>query len=357
MKVALVGCGGIANRHAEVLSQLKHTLTVAIDSIEENAEKFKQQYGFQRASTNFEDALAADVDCVHICTPPPLHYSMVKQALNAGKHVLCEKPLCMEAHQAKEIMELALEKKLLAAVDFNVRYHEACQRAHDTVKSADFGRINAIKASYQQEFHFLPNNYMWRYNPEIGGKMRAVSEIGSHLVDLIRYWTGLEIIQVASDFGKFWPKRYLKDGVMYANKVEGSEEIIVDTEDVAVIMVRLSNGAVGSLFLSEISQGHVNCIKLEVDGDNKAVWWCSEEPYKLHTSNQFQGILTKTNAFGGGFPNTLFDLFKNFYDVMEGRISLKDSTYPTLYDGYKNVAVCDAIYKSAINNSIWTEVM
>lgn len=357
MRIAILGCGNIANTHALALTQLGHSITVAVNPTPAKAKEFGSRWHAKRTGTEMTDVLADDVDCVHICTPPALHYEMVKQVLSAGKHVICEKPLCLDAEHAKELMELAKAKGLLAAVNFNVRYHEACKRAKNQIVSGDFGDIRLISGSYKQEFHVLPADYMWRYIPETGGKMRAVTEIGSHWIDLVRFWTGLEISAVSATLGRFNPDRYMKDGMMYPEKTEGATPIRVNSEDAAIITLRFSNGAIGSLLLSEVSHGHSNSITLEVSSGKKSIWWCSEDPYRLNSGEgKFCGVNSSVNAFGGGFPDTFSGFFEQVYSALESGSYKTVPDYPTFYDGYINAAVCEAIYNSSENNSEWTEV-
>lgn len=356
MRVAIVGCGNIANRHALALSQLGFGVSLVVNHTLAKAQAFREQWNAEKASDQFETLLAPEIDCVHVCTPPALHYQMVKQLLEAGKHVVCEKPLCLSAAEARELMDLGAKKHLLTAVNFNVRYHEACQRAKTLISSEEFGAPCLISGSYKQEFHVLPNAYMWRYIPSLGGDMRAVTEIGSHWIDLVRYWTGLEITAVSAAFGKFSPDRFLKDGTMYPTKQEGSEPIRVDSEDAAAVTLRFSNGALGSLLLSEVSHGRNNAVQLEVSSARKSVWWCSEDPYRLYQSAKFAGVQAQTNAFGGGFPDTFTDFFRAVYASLEKGDYLDAPQFPTFYDGYRNAAVCEAIFKSAENNSAWMEV-
>ena len=241
----------------------------------------------------------------------------------------------------------------MAAVNFNVRYHEACQRGRKIVATPGFGAPRLIHGSYLQEFHILPAQYMWRYIPEFGGLMRAVTEIGSHWIDLVRFWTGLEITAVSASFGCFHKDRYKKDGMMFAAPQPGSEHIIVESEDAAVVSLQFSNGAIGSLLLSEVSHGRSNCIKIEISSDENSVWWCSETPYQIYTAQQFKGVTSVTNAFGGGFPDTFSSFFEEVYTSLQIG---KAGNYPSFYDGYQNAAVCEAIYRSAKNHSEWTEV-
>lgn len=356
MRIAVIGSGLIAGIHAQALRELGHIIAAVINVNKKSAEAFARQYKAESFGDDFDIALAADIDCVHICTPPTLHYSFARAALDAGKHVVCEKPMCLEPEEAKELILLAQEKNLIGAVNFNVRFYDACKKAKDLISSPAFGEVCLVHGSYLQEFHALPDAYSWRYKPELAGQMRATTEIGSHWIDLARFWTGLEIAEVSANYGRFTPERYVADGVMYKDEKEGSVKITVDSDDAAVISIRFSNGSIGNLLLSEVSHGRTNRISLEVSSTGQSVWWNSEDPYYLNTSQKFNGINTQLNAFSGGFPNTFKAFFEEVYkDIEEGRPSVKP-LYPTFYDGYVNSAVCAAIYESANNNSAWVKV-
>lgn len=359
MNVAIIGCGGIANVHAQALGQLRQNLVLAIDRDLAKANDFKEKWGAAAASNNWLDTLGPGVDCVHLCTPPALHYEMAKEILAAGKHLVCEKPLTLDAGEAKELFTLAQDNHLLAAVNFNVRFHEACQRARETVAAKDFGPIQLIHGTYFQEFHLLPTEYLWRYLPKLSGKMRAVTEIGSHWIDLARYWTGLEVAAVSATLGKFNPQRVVDGGVMYPHGHTPGEEIVVDTEDAAAVTLRFSNGALGSMLISEVSSGRSNRLALEVSSGGGAVWWNSEDPYRLNQSEgKSSGVKAVVNAFGGGFPNTFSAFFNRVYTAMDsGHFELAEADFPTVYDGYVNSAVCDAIWQSAQNQSAWIDIV
>ncbi|MDL2213969.1 Gfo/Idh/MocA family oxidoreductase [Clostridia bacterium OttesenSCG-928-O13] len=358
MNVAIVGPGGIANTHAAALAQLKQNLVMVVGRDAAKAKAFAETWGAAASSTKLEDALGPGVDVVHLCTPPALHYAMAKDILAAGKHLVCEKPLTLSADEAKELVALAKEKKVLAAVNFNVRFHEACGRAKAAVADKSFGDVQLIHGTYFQEFHLLPADYMWRYIPQLGGKMRAVTEIGSHWIDLARFWTGLEINAVCATLGRFNPKRMLDGGMMYPEGHKGGEEVEVGSEDAAAVTFRFENGALGSMLLSEVSSGRSNYLSMEVSSGNAAVWWNSEDPYRLNeASGKFAGAKTTVNAFGGGFPDTFSAFFGKVYGALKaGQYEMDGADYPTLQDGFVNAAVCDAIWQSAHSKSAWTEV-
>ena len=355
MKIAIIGSGFIAHVHAEMIKALGHELTTIISRKEANAAAFAKKWTIPFYGTSIDLAIEKS-DCIHLCTPPIAHYEQAKAILSAGKHLICEKPLTIDPQKAKALHDLAIEKGVVAAVNFNVRYHEACQRAKTLINQKEFGDIRIIHGSYLQEFHANSDYYSWRYQPTEGGKMRATTEIGSHWIDLVRHWTGLEITAVAANFANFAPHRYLtSDGLMHPEKQANSQLIEVTSEDAAAILLQFSNGAIGNLILSEVSHGKKNELQLEVTGSQQSVWWNNETPYQLFHGEKNKGVQMTTNPFGGGFNETFKELFKAVYQAIE---SPKDNlNFPTFKDGAMNAAVCEAIYTSATNDSKWVAVL
>lgn len=355
MKVALVGTGLIANTHIEALRALGHEVIVAVNRSVERGQAFTQQWNIPRCSTDFSEALADEVEVVHICTPPALHYDMIKAALMAGKHVVCEKPMCIQPERAKELAELTTERGLIGAVVFNVRFHEASQHAKAKLADPAFGPIRLVHGSYLQEFHALPDLYSWRYQPDLAGPMRALTEIGSHWIDLVRFWTDLEIEAVSAQFGAFDPERKLQEGMMHRGG-EG-EPLKVSSEDVATLSLRFSNGAIGNVVLSEVSHGRSNRLELEITGTQQSLWWNNEQPYQLHLGEKFHGFQTLTFPFGDGFGQTFQACFAAIYADIERGETSPHQPYASFEDGYRNAAVCMAAYRSAQEDGKWTIIM
>ena len=159
MKVAIVGCGNIAATHAKALIQQNQEIVLVIGRDQSKAKAFAEIWNIPSHSNQFTDALASSVDCIHICTPPAMHYEMAKAALLAGKHVICEKPLCLNSEQARELYQLAEERGLLAAVNFNVRYHEACQQGRKIVPA------NAQSHDTTSDFFLSTEYFLMVYLP------------------------------------------------------------------------------------------------------------------------------------------------------------------------------------------------
>jgi len=357
MKAGIWGAGFVAHTHAEAIKGENVPIGAVVDVDLLCAKDFADKWGAETYGFDASILLRDDITVVHVCTPPNLHYEMVMQLLEAGKHVLCEKPLCLESDQADELVRYAKEKGLICAVNYNVRFHQACQKAMEIVSSDDFGPVFLIHGSYLQEFHVLPNPHGWRYDPVLAGKMRAVTEIGSHWMDIAQYISGKSLTFVSAVFGNFNPTRTLKDGFMHLPGThQAGDTIDVLSEDAATINIKFSDGAIGTAIFSEISQGRINRLSLEVTGLERNLWWNSEDNNMLYTSRKGEGVNKQVFAFGNGFADTFRSLLGAYYsDVRIGKAPDK-TVYPSFEEGARIVRLCNALHESAIDNAKWVEV-
>lgn len=343
MNVAIIGSGFIAGMHAQALQTLKQNIVLVVDPNETSAKRFADTYGIKTYSTQFNDCLDSTIDVVHICTPPTLHYEMAKAVLENNKHCVCEKPLCLETDKAKDLMERSKRCDKVCAVNFNTRYHDGVLAMKDIVSKDDFGRVLMVHGAYEQAFHLLPQPYSWRYNEKVAGKMRATSEIGSHFVDLSYFVTNKKITEVTSLYGCFYKDRYVKDGMMYEEEIEGSEKIEVLSDDAACISFKMEDGGIGNVFLSEISHGKNNRIDLSINGSKKSTWWNSEELAYVHSSTGNE-IQTNVNGFHKGFVTTMQAFFEDVYKTIETN---EKGNFATFEDAYYNTCVLNAIYDAS----------
>ena len=214
MKAAIIG-GGFAGRvHAGALRSIGVEPYLIITTREETAKRFAEEMGIPNYrgadQGGIEAAFAPEIDAVHVCTPPTSHAAIVEELLKHGKNVLCEKPVALDMEEARALMraekefagagnaaDAAATARPVCALTYNVRFHLACQRAKELIQSGVFGRPILIHGNYMQEFHAFPAPYDWRYDPEIGGKMRAITEIGSHWIDLAQYISGKKVTAVS----------------------------------------------------------------------------------------------------------------------------------------------------------------
>ena len=353
MKAVILGAGFAGRSHAAALRAAGVEIAAVITSRDETARAFAAQWNIPAHGTDIALALAADVDVVHICTPPTTHGPLIRQLLAAGKHVVCEKPLSLDVEEAAELAKLAAESGRLCAVCFNSRFHLACQKARQLIETGSFGRPLLIHGNYLQEFHALPSPKDWRYNEAVAGRMRAVTEIGSHWLDLAQYISGLRAQAVSATFGRFWPRRSLQDGIMYPEGQPGQPMEVV-SEDAAAVTLRFEGGALGSMLLSEASPGRGNHLALEITCENGSLWWNAEDNNRLYTARKGEGVHCEVFAFGNGFDDTFAMLFRSFYDAVEGKAPA--GPWATFDQGAYITAACQAMAASADADSRWVEI-
>ncbi len=378
IKVGVVGTGFIGPAHIEALRRLGIEVAGLVGSSPERAAAKANELGIVKAYESFE-ALIADpqISVVHITSPNHLHYSQTKAALEAGKHVVCEKPLAMNPQQSAELVALAKARKLVNAVNFNIRFYPIVQQARVMVQSGEIGDVFIAQGSYLQDWLLLPTDWNWRLEPELGGKMRAVADIGSHWLDLITFITGLRIKAVSADFATFISRRKKpkKPVDTFSGKLltaEDSEEQEITTEDYATIMLRFedaerrgnSSGPRGVLTVSQVSAGRKNRLSFEIDGSQSSLSWNSERPDELLIGHRDRPneLLLKDPALlaaearqftsypGGhneGFPDTFKQLYWAIYRYLQAGDFAAKPDFPTFEDGHYELALGEAIFVSA----------
>ncbi|NSW75363.1 MAG: Gfo/Idh/MocA family oxidoreductase [Candidatus Atribacteria bacterium] len=373
VKVGVIGTGFIGPAHIEAARRTFLAEVIGLADINEEVARYKaEQYAVSRCYGDYRELLRDDdVEVVHICTPNYLHYEMSREALLAGKHVICEKPLAMNRKEAEELVELAEKKNLLHAVHFNIRYYPLAREARQMVKGGQVGTVFAVHGSYLRDWLFYETDYNWRLEPELSGESRAIADIGSHWLDLLEYITGQKVTEVFADFATFHKvrKKPLKPVETYAGKIlqpEDYQSILINTEDYASVLLHFANGAHGVLTVNQVAAGRKNRLYYEIDGSRCALSWDSERPNELWIGRRDKAneILMKDPSLlspktreivsfpGGhneGFPDTSKHLFREVYRcILEGKIrSQEERDFPTFVDGLREVMLCEAILRSA----------
>jgi predicted dehydrogenase len=371
---AVVGTGFIAEVHIEALRRLGVQVHGVVGSSYSRALERATALGLPPAYESF-GAMLADlrVDVVHITSPNHLHYPQVKAALAAGKHVVCEKPLTMTSTESAELVRLAKASRLVNAVNFNLRFYPICRHLHQLVFDGGLGEVRLVSGHYLQDWLLLDTDWNWRLEPELGGKLRAVADIGSHWMDLTSHVAGQRIASVMADLKTFIPIRQQPTGPVATFATTGGPTTPrkIETEDCATILLRFDNGAIGNLTISQISAGRRNTLEFEVDGSKSAAAWNSERPDELWIGHRGQPneILPRDpsllNAEGRaaaslpaghneGFADTFKALYRSVYRaVAEGGQAQPD--YPTFADGHESMLVCEAVARSA-QHGAWASV-
>lgn len=368
IKVGVAGLGFIGPAHIEALRRLPGIEVVAISETSKELAKSKAEHlGIPEFCDNFNDLLKKDIDCVHICTPNFLHFEMAKAALMAGKHVVCEKPLATTIAEGSELLKLAKEKGLIHAVHFNIRYYPLVRQMKVMREKGELGEVYSIIGSYLQDWLFYSTDYNWRLEPELSGKSKAIADIGSHLMDLLEYISGLRITEVMADFKTIHPKRKkpLKPVETYTGKLlqpEDYKDVPISTEDYATVMLRFDNGNKGVITVSQVSAGRKNRLSLEIAGSKQTFAWNSESPNEMwigrrDAANQVllrdPSLFDKESAalisFPGGhnegFPDTSKQMFKEVYEnIRKG--TMEGAKFPTFADGLRELVLCEKILES-----------
>jgi predicted dehydrogenase len=200
LKTVVLGTGFVGRVHVENIRRLGGVELYGIGiGPEDDAERLAAELNVERISTDYRSLLADPlVDAVHICTPNALHFPMAKAALEAGKHVLCEKPLATSIAEARELVALARRTKLRNCTFHNLRFYPMVQQARRMCEAGELGEILIIQGTYSQDWLLYDTDWNWRLLSSINGPSRCLADIGSHWCDGVEHVTGKRITSVCA---------------------------------------------------------------------------------------------------------------------------------------------------------------
>ena len=315
------------------------------------------------------------IDAVHICTPNAQHFPMAKDALLAGKHVVCEKPLATSVGEGEELVSLAARQGLRNCVCHNLRHYPMVQQMRAMREAGDLGEILIVQGTYSQDWLLYDTDWNWRVDAKAGGPSRCMADIGSHWFDMAEHVTGLRVGSLCADLQTFHPTRKQpKHSVeTFANKLLGPEDYIetpVETEDFGAVIFRMGGRTRGSVVASQVSAGRKNRLSIEIYGTRSSVAWDQERPDELWAGHRDTGnqIFVKDPSLlkpaarsyadlpGGhseGYDDTFKQVFRRFY----ASISSPDAPpeYPQFVDGLRQLTILDAVLNSNRTRG-WTDV-
>jgi predicted dehydrogenase len=369
IKAAIVGTGFIGPAHLEALRRLPNVEVVALCEVtQELANEKAKVLGIPRAYT-FEDMLKqVDIDVVHICTPNFLHFAQAKAVLESEKHVICEKPLAVKIEEAEELVKIASATGLVNAVHFNLRYYPMVRQMKTMREKGDLGEVYSVMGSYLQDWLFFQTDYNWRLEPDKSGDSRAIADIGSHLLDITEYVTGLKITDVMADFSTVHKTRLkpLKPVETYSDKkLQASDyaEVPINTEDHATVLLRFDNGSKGSITVSQVSAGRKNRLNIEIAGSKSNLEFNSERPNELWIGKrekaneqlmkdpglaypEASALISFPGGHNEGFPDTSKQMFKEVYAAIATGKQPENPSYPTFASGLRELIIGDRIVES-----------
>ena len=337
IRTAIFGTGFMGRVHLEALRRVEFVEPVAIAGRNlEAARKLAAGFSISKVAADYRDFIRdPEIDAVHICTPNAQHFPMAKEALEAGKHVLCEKPLATSVEQGAELVALAERRGLVNCVCHNLRYYPMVQQMRRMREAGDLGEILLLQGTYFQDWLLYETDWNWRVGSEEGGPSRCMADIGSHWFDMAEHVTGLRVSSLCSDLQTFHATRKQpKHSVdTFSNKLLGADdylEISVETEDCGSVIFRMGERTRGSMSASQISAGRKNRLGIEVCGSKASVAWSQERPDELWVGHRDAGnqifvkdpSLLKPEASkfadlpGGhseGYDDTFKQVFRRFY--------------------------------------------
>ncbi|NBD23887.1 Gfo/Idh/MocA family protein [Paenibacillus glycinis] len=378
LQVGIIGTGFSAGFHLEALRRLPYIEVVAIaGSSLGKARETAKKYAIPRAYSSPEALIAdTDVQVVHNCTPNHLHFRINEAVLLAGKHLLSEKPLAMNAGESAKLAELAKRQDAVSGVCYNYRHYPLVAETRDRIRSGQTGPVHLITGGYLQDWLLEDTDYNWRLHADLSGATRAIADIGSHWCDLAQHITGQRIVEVFADLKTLHPVRRKPLPEPDADGRPQYEEIRIATEDFGSVLVHFENGIHGVFTVSQVSAGRKNKLFFDLSAERESLHWDQEAANKLWIGSRGSaslvvgcdpGELSREAAAmvhypGGheeGWPDGVKNLFLNFYQaVRERRMGVSAMTPPTfasIEEGHHMMRINDAIVESCRIQS-WVRV-
>jgi predicted dehydrogenase len=366
IQTAVFGTGFMGRVHTEGIRRLGNVEVAAIaGSTAASARRLADELSIDRSTGDYRELLADPaIDAVHICTPNALHFPMAIAALEAGKHVLCEKPLAVSVAEAREMVTLAKRKRLANCTFHNLRYYPQVQNMRGIREAGELGEIQVVQGTYSQDWLLYDTDWNWRIET---GPSRAFADIGTHWCDMVEHVTGLRITALCADLQTFHKTRRKPAGSVetFSGKTSAPSEfteVAVSTEDFGSMIFRLGDNARGAMTVSQVSAGRKNRLFIEVYGTKSSVAWNGEQPDELWIGqrNVPNQIVVKDPALlnekarsyadlpGGhseGYDDTFKQVFRRFYRTVADRNAAVE--YPTFEDGLRQLEILDAVLESS----------
>lgn len=377
LRWGMVGGGGTSqigyiHRSAATRDNNFTLLAGAFDINAERGRAFGTSLGIDadRCYADYETMFAAEaarpdgIEAVSIATPNNTHFTICRAALNAGLHVVCEKPLCFTAAEADELEQLCAEKKKIIGVTYGYAGHQLIHQAREMIAEGLLGDIRIINMQFAHGFHneaveLQNESTKWRVDPRFVGPSYVLGDLATHPLFIAE--TMVPHLQV---------KRLLC-----------SRQSFVKTraplEDNAFVMMEYDNGAVGTMWASAVNCGSMHGQKVRVIGEKASLEWWDEQPNQLRYEVQGEpvqilergmGYLHQSaladDRIGGGHPEGLFEAWSNLYrrfalamDATDrgDRAFLKDFWYPGAHAGLMGVRWVEQCVKSADAGAVWVD--
>jgi len=353
LNAGLIGFGFIGEVHARAIRAANANIkSIAAQTIEE-AQLAASKFADTKGVTIDEMINDPAIDVIHICTPNIFHAEVAERAINAGKHVICEKPLGVSVQEAESLTRIAREKNVIATIPFIYRYYPSVREARDRILKLK-EPLSLLHGHYLQDWLSRETTVNWRIDPNLGGPSRAFGDIGVHWCDLLEYVTGHRITRLNAQLMKIFNSR--------------GDHSDVKTEDGVTLIFQTDKGAQGSLVISQVSAGRKNKLWFSFDSPTESFEFNQESPDFLWVggleSSQIvmRGVVEQSNGANAvsflpaGHPQGYQDCFNQMVRDTYGAITgAKPQGLPTFADGLRAAKLTEAVLLSAQLEE-WVEI-
>jgi predicted dehydrogenase len=380
LRAAIFGTGFVGRIHVEGVRRLGTVEVAAIAaSGPVKARRFADEVGVNRSTGDYRELLSDPaIDAIHVCTPNHLHFPMAKAAMEAGKHVLCEKPLALTSVQAQKLVRIALERNLVNCTCHNLRYYPQVQNMRRLREAGELGEIHSVQGTYSQDWLLYPTDYNWRIERTMNGHSRTFADIGTHWCDMVEHITGLRITSLCADLNTFHQTRRKPKGSVetfagatlppaVSNEIPA---IPIDTEDFGAVLLRLGDKVRGAMTVSQIATGRKNRLFVEIFGTKGSFAWDAEKPDErwIGRRSSMNSLAVKDPTLmsekartyadlpaglSEGYGDTFKQLFRGFYRTIADRSAPVE--YPTFEDGLRQLRIVEAVLESSGKHK-WLEI-
>lgn len=331
--------------------------------------------GNPRISSDWHEALAdPEIDLIDICVPDFLHFEIAMAALDAGKHVYCEKPLCDTAEEARQLSEKAAEKGVITKVGHNFPKNPAHYAAREMIRGGEIGEIQMFRASALVDVVADPKApFMWRCDGNLA-PTGVAGDMAAHLFSILDYLFGLDqVAEINADAGITTKMRPYQEGFGYGAAASADEQVEmreVTNPDYLNVLVKLKNGANGILDVSRVATGHKFHLSFDVHGSKGAVRFDHDEVNRLRYSNASDpvgrggwrviDVGPEVPSYGAYSPLANLGVGYNDYKVIEvgeviHSVVSAQASWPTFADGYKIMRMVEASLHSS-NHRAWLPI-
>lgn len=335
----------------------------AVDSAIEIGIDPARAYPDYKKMADRESNIDDGIEVVSIVTPNHMHFPVAEAFINAGIHVICDKPLVTRSEEAAALQKAAKQKDVLFAVTYNYSGYPMVRQARSMVKDGELGRIRIVQVEYPQDWLTTAleetgqKQAAWRTDPSQAGPGGCVGDIGTHAFQLAGFISNLGVKSLSADLYSFVEGRKLDDNVQ--------------------VMLRFENNARGMLWASQVAPGNENALRIRVYGDKGGLEWSQEDPNYLWFTplGHPRQLITRAGSGAGeaaanvtrtpaGHPEGYLEGFANIYtDFADAVIARKagekvnkNSNFPGLADGISGVKFIEATIKSSQQNGIWIDL-